>query len=491
MFENENERDKDSRKDVEVAEAQSTGVTNLSSTELAEERSLLSDSDKYVSSAFEDEEEHDIKYRTCSWQHTTGLMLSEYIVLAIMSFPWSYSVLGLVPGLILTVFVAVTVLYTGLIILNYCEKFPHLKNVCDIGQHLFWGKKWAWYATAVCFLANNTLIQGLHVLVGAKYLNTVTNHSICSVSFGVIVACISLVISIPRTFSSLSLIGYFSAITMFIAVVLAMIFAGVQSHPEGYDGTGVVFRAFPAEGTTFVQGMGAFLNIVYTFVGQITYPQFISEMKNPRDFKKVLWITTIAEVIIFALAGAIMYVYVGNYYITAPAFGSLIRKYKIISFSFAIPTILFVGALYANVSSRFLFHNIFQNSKHRYTHTTTGWLTWIGLLTLTWIGAFIIAEVIPFFSDLLSLMSSLFDCWFGFVFWGIAYFKLKELKYGKHNMYASLDRAEKVHLYIAIALILIGLFILGPGLYAAIDSIVLNYQDDAYGTVFSCASNGV
>lgn len=121
MFENENERDKDSRKDVEVAEAQSTGVTNLSSTELAEERSLLSDSDKYVSSAFEDEEEHDIKYRTCSWQHTTGLMLSEYIVLAIMSFPWSYSVLGLVPGLILTVFVAVTVLYTGLIILNYCE----------------------------------------------------------------------------------------------------------------------------------------------------------------------------------------------------------------------------------------------------------------------------------------------------------------------------------------------------------------------------------
>jgi hypothetical protein len=39
-----------------------------------------------------------IQYRTCSWQKTAALLFSEYICLAIMSFPWSYSVLGLVPG---------------------------------------------------------------------------------------------------------------------------------------------------------------------------------------------------------------------------------------------------------------------------------------------------------------------------------------------------------------------------------------------------------
>lgn len=33
-----------------------------------------------------------------------------------MSFPWSYSVLGLVPGLILTVVIAGIVLYTSLIV---------------------------------------------------------------------------------------------------------------------------------------------------------------------------------------------------------------------------------------------------------------------------------------------------------------------------------------------------------------------------------------
>jgi hypothetical protein len=47
---------------------------------------------------------------------TAALLFSEYICLAIMSFPYSYSVLGLVPGLILTVVVAGLVLYTSLVV---------------------------------------------------------------------------------------------------------------------------------------------------------------------------------------------------------------------------------------------------------------------------------------------------------------------------------------------------------------------------------------
>jgi hypothetical protein len=61
----------------------------------------------------------------------------------------------------------------------------------------------------------------------------------------------------------------------------------------------------PLSGTTFVAGMNAFLNISYTFIGQITLPSFIAEMKNPLDFNKALWVVTIAEVILFSLVGAI------------------------------------------------------------------------------------------------------------------------------------------------------------------------------------------
>jgi hypothetical protein len=140
-----------------------------------------------------------------------------------------------------------------------------------------------------------------------------------------------------------------------------------------------------------------------------------------------LWAVTIAECILFTLCGALMYHYIGNQYITAPAFGSLQEPYKKIAFSFAIPTIVYLGSLYSvrpylflfhlrrlraphaqSVSARFIFFRIFENSRHRHSNTVVGWAVWAGLIAVTWVAAFIIAEVVPFFSDLLSLMSSLF-----------------------------------------------------------------------------------
>lgn len=81
-----------------------------------------------------------------------------------------------------------------------------------------------------------------------------------------------------------------------------------------------------------------------------------------------LWAVTIAEMVVFTLCGALMYhwvgklllqpfrmppltSYTGNQYITSPAFGSLQPVFKKAAFSFAVPTILFLGALYSVRSS--------------------------------------------------------------------------------------------------------------------------------------------
>jgi len=142
--------------------------------------------------------------------------------------------------------------------------------------------------------------QGLHVLVGAKYLNTMTasddNIGCRTVGFSVVVTFVCWLCSLPRTFSMLSRLGTFSAFFTFISVLLATIFAGIQAHPAGYDprdsyttpagkqvvGGNPIVTAIPVQGTTFVAGLSAFLNISYTFIGQITLPSFIAEMKDPR-----------------------------------------------------------------------------------------------------------------------------------------------------------------------------------------------------------------
>jgi hypothetical protein len=55
-----------------------------------------------------------------------------------------------------------------------------------------------------------------------------------------------------------------------------------------------------------------------------------------------------------------------------------------------------------------VFFRIYAKSEHRYSNTLKGWFVWSGIIAITWVLAFIIAEIIPFFSDMLSLMSSLF-----------------------------------------------------------------------------------
>jgi len=219
--------------------------------------------------------------------------------------------------------------------------------------------------------------------------------------------------------------------------------------------------------------MSAFLNISYTFIGQITLPSFIAEMKDPRDFPKALWAVTIAEILVFSICGAVIYAYTGSNYNVAPAFGSLGNKtYQYVSFSFMIPTLIFLGVLYASVSARFVFFNFFTGTKHMGSHTVLGWASWAAILAVLWVLAFIIAEVIPFFSDLLSLMSSLFDSFFGFIFWGTAYLRMRKADYGP-GFWKARGARSMIGFLINWALIIIGFFFLTGGTYVCFGNSVL------------------
>lgn len=306
-----------------------------------------------------------------------------------------------------------------------------------------------------------------------------TGHPVCSIVFAVVTAVISFFVSLPRTFSQLSHLATVSAFFTFVSVLLATIFAAIEAHPAGYSpdpnhmvdgvkmGGNPIVAVIPAAGTTFVAGMSAFLNISYTFIGQITLPSFIAEMKEPEQFWKSLVAVTVAEVILFSLVGAIIYAYTGTQYITAPAFGSLGNDlYKKVSFSFMIPTLIFLGVLYASVSARFIFFRLFEGTRHKSSHTVFGWASWAGILAFLWICAFIVAEVIPFFSDLLAIMSSLFDSFFGFIFWGVAYMRMRHADYGP-GFYKNRGIGGWIGFIVNIIIILIGLFFLSAGTYVS------------------------
>ncbi|KAM4065582.1 transmembrane amino acid transporter protein [Hirsutella rhossiliensis] len=383
-----------------------------------------------------------------------------------------------------------------LILWELCLRHPEVRDVCDLGQMLLWNKRWAWWATAVMFVLNNTFVQGIHVLVGAQYINTMTEFDSIggcrTVQFALVVTIAGWLVSLPRTFDVLSRLGAASAFFAFISVFLATIFAGIQGKPPGYDlltkGEPTV-KAWPVHSTTFVQCVSASLAMSFTFFGQITLPSFIAEMRDPREFPKSLWACTVAETITFSIVGVVIYAYTGDQYIVPLAFGSLHDLYKKISFSFLMPTVLFLGCLYASVTTRFIFFRLFRDTRHTKDHTLVGWASWAGILLTIWITAFIISQVIPFFSSLLSVISSLFNSWFGLIFWGIAFFRMRHADHiiGRFRSPMSDYLLQAINVFI----IAVGLFYLGAGTYASVEGILDEFEAGTVRGVFQCKSDGL
>jgi len=141
----------------------------------------------------------------------------------------------------------------------------------------------------VGLILNNVFIQALHVVVGEKVLNTLSNHAMCTIAFGAILTIIYFCFTLPRTLADLSWLSVFSAVTMFISVVLGMIFAGVEDQPFGYPeyGTQIISSPWAPPGTTFVTGMSAMLNIGYTlmyFSLLLFIPHLICQRSNCSPF---------------------------------------------------------------------------------------------------------------------------------------------------------------------------------------------------------------
>lgn len=276
---------------------------------------------------------------------------------------------------------------------------------------------------------------------------------------------------------------------MGLAILLFLVFAGIEDAPlYGYNGNyphdGLVHTyAFPPAGTTWVDCMNAVLNITFLWVPQILFPTFISEMERPQDFPKSLAVLTGISAFLFIVPPAIGFKYLGQYS-TAPAFGSLgVVTYKKASFAFVIVPTVVIGVIYANVSAKFIYFRLMGESRHAHSNTVIGWGMWVLVMVSLWIIAFIFGEVIPSMGDFLSLLGAAFDSFFGFIFFAVAYWHLFRGRY-----FANAGRAVMsiIHVFVLI----VGLFLLGPGLYAAVEAIMADYSGEIT-PAFSCADNSL
>ena len=80
---------------------------------------------------FGDEQSHEIRYRTLSWPYVAFIMTTEIVTIGALGFPQAFAVVGLVPGIIVSVFCGIFALYTALLLIDFKLNHPEVHRYVD------------------------------------------------------------------------------------------------------------------------------------------------------------------------------------------------------------------------------------------------------------------------------------------------------------------------------------------------------------------------
>ncbi|RMJ25845.1 amino acid transporter [Aspergillus sp. HF37] len=416
---------------------------------------------------FGNEEFAEIKYKTLSWWQCGFVMVAETVSIGILSLPAVVAALGLVPAIILLVGLGLLATYTGYVIGQFRWRYPHIHNLADAGEVIAGSIGREVLGTGQLLLV--VFIMASHLLTFTVAMNSLTEHGTCSIVFAIVGLVVSLVANLPRTLKHVSTMSIASFISVFAAVLITMIGVGVQRPGVG--------RAAVVE-TDLYHAFIAVLNIVFSFSGHVAFFAFISELEDPAEYPKALCLLQGTDISLYLVTAVVIYCYAGQE-VTSPALGSAGEVVKKVAYGIALPTILIGGIVNGHVASKYVYVRLFRNNSdrmHKRDWVSFGY--WAGIGTALWIIAWIIAEAIPVFQNLLSLVASLFASWSTYginaIFW---------LFMNKGRYFSTMSKT----LLTILNVLIIGIAgcMCGLGLYVSGKAI----HDNPSSTSFSCASN--
>lgn len=423
---------------------------------------------KVVDMAPEDQviyEEGIQKFSRLGWKRLTVVLIVEAVALGTLSMPAAFAKLGMIAGVICTVGIGIIAIYTSYIVGQVKLAFPLITNYADAGRLMF--GRIGYEVVFVMLFLQLILLTGSHCLTGTIAWFDITKSDICAIIFAVVSAIILFLLAVPPSFTEMAILGYIDFISILAAVLITLIGTGIKASNQEGGFASVEWSAYPKEDLTFTDGFIAVTNIVFAYSFAMCQFSFMDEMHTPREYVKSIWALGITEIVIYTVTGAVGYAFVGQG-VQSPALTSAGDLLSRVAYGIALPVIFISGSINTVVASRMVHGRIFQNSPIRFINTTMGWVTWIAIVAGGTVIAFILAEVIPFFSDLLSLSSSLFISGFTFYFPALMWFLL--LREGKWTSPKNLCLGA-----INAIILIIGLIVLGAGAYASVDDIVRSF----------------
>ncbi|KAH9918718.1 amino acid transporter [Epithele typhae] len=438
-------------------------------TAIADDTPISVESKRLVADVFGDEDGHDIKYKTLSWQLVAALMITEIVSNGMLTLPNAMAAVGIVPSLVLTIFLGVFALFTAKLLVDFKLNHPEVHNMGDAGYIMFGpiGRE----VLSLGSIIFAVFAVGALVLTGQQALTVLTNNALCASIFLVIVTVAVFLLSLPRTLQRLSWLGLCSAV--FIGL------SGTNPIPGR-----TVVATVP---TNFYQAFLAITGPVFAYAGHFVFFILISEMRRPEDAMKAAWVLQGFATTFYAVFSVVVYVYIGST-VESPALFSLSPIWVKITFAFGLVNFLITGALYTHTAAKLAFVRLFRGTSHLHTHTARGWAAWLALCLAASASACVLAAAVPIFADLVGITASLFASWYTY---GIAgFFWLFDAYHGIGKRARGRGLAAWQRRWgmaaLAGATVLAGAFMCVAGTYVSVKLIVDAYREGLVGKPFTC-----
>ncbi|KAJ5329581.1 hypothetical protein N7452_009971 [Penicillium brevicompactum] len=416
---------------------------------------------------FGNEENKEVKYRTMKWWHCGMLMIAVNISLGILSLPSAVATLGIAPTAILIVFLSGISWYTGFVIGQFKLRHPHVHSMGDAGEILMGRVGREILGTGQLLLL--IFLMSSHLLTFTILMNTLTMHGTCTTVFGVVGLIVCFLGALPRTMGKVYWMSVASFASIFIATVVTMVSIGVEADGTAHND---VVRE-----TSFYKGFLAVTNIIFAYIAHATFFGFVSETEDPRTFPKSLAMLQIVDTVMYLVTAMVIYHYAGPD-VKSPALSSAGPLMKKICYGLAIPTVIVSGVVEGHVACKYIYVRVFRGSDHMHQRSFLAIGSWVGIGLAVWTVAWIIAESIPVFNDLLSLISSLFGSMLCYAFPALFWLHMNRGQY-----FSTLSKGFLTFCNLSILAIAFG--ICGMGLYVSGRAI----NESSEGGSWSCADN--
>ncbi|RDK39735.1 hypothetical protein M752DRAFT_320651 [Aspergillus phoenicis ATCC 13157] len=414
-----------------------------------------------------------VKYRTLAWcipnrspLTACTVMVAETISLGILSLPSAVASLGLVAAVILILGLGALATYTGYTLGQFKLRYPHVHSMGDAGEVLMGRIGREVLGTAqLLFLI---FIMGSHLLTFTVMMNTLTDHGTCSIVFGVIGLAVSFAFTLPRTLKKVSWLSISCR-----SQVAAVLMPSLTTHSTKLSWLSLTLSSHTVYDKTFLSRETKLTSTA----GHVAFFGFISEMRTPTDYPKTLYMLQGIDTSMYTISAVVIYRY-GGRDVASPALGSTSPLMSKIAYGIAIPTIVIAGVINGHVACKYIYVRLFRGTDRMHQRGLVSIGTWVMIGLVLWTLAWIIAEAIPVFNDLLSLITALFASWFTYGLSGIFWLFLNWGRYSSSRRKILLTGLNLLVVVVGGCLCALGLYVSGKSIH-----------DHPRSSSFSCANN--